>query len=496
MKKLVLFLSLIMLLACAFCIMVSAEECVHTDNWEIKTGETGVFAEWEALNICPSCNLVLKDEWNEPLLESLGYAYFDGSFVQGFHVNFEAVEKYEAYTGQDFEYGIVAGVNSVVGNEPVNTDGKGTHEKAVTYNLRSNGTEHFDIKVVNIPDDKCDEKIIACAYTVAGGKVVYSDNGLVDTRVCGASLNEVINLLENGIAPAGLYEYRQLTVEEMDILLGHYWLSSGATYNTRLGSGNNFQRYAAPRMFSRSEVPSGSYVVIGEGWCARPEIWKIDNNSGAVLKNNPRPYDKAIAAGTYTIEELFKDTKGADGTVTQSEYKYISFNLSDTTNSDLRQMTADGVAEALQIYVPYTTTVAKNEVAKADNISVAGKTLMAWGEDGLTYGAYWNCTTGTTRGTGKPQFYATKQFTKETLPVGSVIEINSGWKARFEYWVNSAKVGTRGYVTDSYRIVVTEDFWDTESERAFNISMLVEKSLSKDDRDMVASAFRIYLPTK
>ena len=492
MKKIVLFAALTLLLGCLFSLVVSAE-CLHKDNWQLKTGDNGVFGEWEAMNICTECGAVLADEFYEPILKSLGYSYFDGSFVQGFEVDSEAMEKYKSYMGCDFEYGIVAGVSSVVGNSPLDSEGVVTNEKAVSYDLSANSLEHFDVKIVNIPSESYDEKIIACAYAIVNGEVIYSDNDLVDTRVPGISANEVFGLLEKGEKPSGLYEYRKLTAEEMDIMTGGaYWFSNSNSYSVRLTKDNNFQRYAATRMFSREELPKGSYVIISEGWVARPEIWKVDEN-GKVKKNNPRPYGSALGAGTYTVEELFKDTDEG-----QSEFYYMAFNVSDAGSTDVREMTPKGIAQALQIYVPYETKVNRFELEN-ENISVEGLTLLEWDSTSLFSNAYWNCSGATTLYKGNDTsktYYATKQFTKDTLPVGSVIEVSADYMYRAEYWVNSAKVGSRGSLNSSYRIVVTEDFWDKESERAFNISKIVKENLTADDWDDVASSFKIYIPTK
>lgn len=489
-KKIILMASLVFVLVCLLALAVSAE-CVHEDSWEIKAGDGGALGNWEAINTCAVCGVVVADEFYAPVVESLGYSYYEGSFVQGFTINNESKAKYEEYTGFDFEYGIVAGVNSVVGNNPLDGEGNATNEKAVSYNLSANSLEHFDVKIVNIPKEKYDEKIIACAYVSVNGQVTYMDNDLVDNLVCGVSVNEIVDLLDNGVRPDGVYEYRQLTAEEMDIMTGGaYWFSSSNSYNVRLRKDNNYQRYAATRMFSREELTSDAYVVISEGWVARPEIWKVDEN-GNVKKNNPRPYGSAIGAGTYTVAELFKDTDEG-----QSDFVYLAFNVSDSGSSDIREMTPEGIARALRIYVPYNANVEAFEVEN-ENVSVEGLKLLEWDKDSLISNAYWNCSANSTLYKGNDTsktYYATKQFTEETLPVGSVIEVSAGYVYRREYWVNGNKVGSRGSLNSSYRIVVTEDFWDTESERAFNISKIIKENLTADDWDEVASAFKIYIP--
>ena len=492
-RKILLITSMVFVLASLLAIAVSAE-CVHNDSWEIRTGDDGILGDWEAINTCTECGVVLANEFYGPVLSSLGYSYCEGSFVQGFAFDKDAKESYEAYTNGSFEYGIVAGVTSIVGNTPVDTEGNAIAEKAVTYDLSSNGLSHFDIKVVNIPEEKYGEKIIACAYTIIDGEVVYADNDLVDTQICGVSVNEVVDLLENGTPVAGLYEYRQLTPEEMEILFAQYWMSNASNFAERQTKNNTPRKFASTRMFTRSELPEGSYVVVASGWSVRAELWPADEN-GAPKKQTSRP--GTIGGGTYAIEKLWRDTVNADGTVTQSADAFMAFNVSDGNGGYSEQMSPEGIAQVLQIYVPYTTKVAKNEVEPTENVSVEGLKAIEWTTDNLYAKKYWNNQGAVSTGArGGDEYYATAVFTKETLPVGSVIEVNEGWLYRAEYWVNGAKGATRGNMVGTYRILVTEEFWEGCTERAFNISTLNKDKFTASDFDKVAEAFTIYVPVE
>ncbi len=491
MKKLTIFACVAILLVCFLAISISAEECVHTDNWEVKLSSEGALGDWEAINICPNCNTVLKDEFYEPLVESWGYSYFDGSFTQGFEINTSAVDKYEAYTGKSFEYGVVAGVVDIVGNSPVNSDGTTKSDKTIVFNLSKNNTEHFEIKVVNVPKTSVDEKIIACAYIIDGGEVLYGDNEKIDSRVAGITYNEVVGLLKNGDVPQGFEEFRALSPEEMDIICGGYWHSNGSPYNSIITDKSDSVKNFATRMFTRDELPSGSYVVVSDNWQFRPELWKTDD-AGKILKNTTRPYGSNISGSErYLIDEMWAKDK---------EFDYLAFNISMSgDNYASKELSAECVASVFQIFVPYSTKLTSVKAETVDSISVEGMMLMAWDNTNLYANAYWNCQNGTSISKGNTTakaYYATKQFKKAELPVGSVIEINKEFMYRPEYWVNSAKVGSRASVTDTYRIVITEDFWDTESERAFNVSTITKEALTADDYETVANAFRIYLPVE
>ena len=64
---------------------------------------------------------------------------------------------------------------------------------------------------------------------------------------------------------------------------------------------------------------------------------------------------------------------------------------------------------------------------------------------------------------------------------------------RFD-WENDAKIKSRPSVTSTYRIVITEDFWDTECHRAFNICTILKDTLKAEAWDDVVNAFKIYVP--
>ena len=93
------------------------------------------------------------------------------------------------------------------------------------------------------------------------------------------------------------------------------------------------------------------------------------------------------------------------------------------------------------------------------------------------------------------QFKATQKFTKETLPVGSIIYIESGWKYRPEGWINGVQGATRpGNVTTQW-IEVTEEWWGSYTERAFNISTSPNSSnISGKTQSEMEMIFKIYIP--
>jgi hypothetical protein len=91
---------------------------------------------------------------------------------------------------------------------------------------------------------------------------------------------------------------------------------------------------------------------------------------------------------------------------------------------------------------------------------------------------------------------ATKKFTREELPVGSIIEIAEGWRYRPEGWEYT---GTRPDNVSKIRIIIDEEWWGTYTERAFNISQnahttsnTVAINLSPDE--VANTVFKIIVP--
>ena len=90
-------------------------------------------------------------------------------------------------------------------------------------------------------------------------------------------------------------------------------------------------------------------------------------------------------------------------------------------------------------------------------------------------------------------FIASKKFTKEELPNGSIIEIKSGFQYRPEGWIKDAPMTSReDNVTTKY-IEVNDAWWKNYTIRAFNISMTNTQDLTYSMKEAM-EAFSIYVP--
>lgn len=91
------------------------------------------------------------------------------------------------------------------------------------------------------------------------------------------------------------------------------------------------------------------------------------------------------------------------------------------------------------------------------------------------------------------QFYASRMFTREDLPVGSVIEVASGWQYRPEGWKNEGVQSGRPGTTSVSRVVVTDAWWGEYTHRAFNLSKVGTPSLEGASGE-IAAAFIVWIP--
>lgn len=115
---------------------------------------------------------------------------------------------------------------------------------------------------------------------------------------------------------------------------------------------------------------------------------------------------------------------------------------------------------------------------------------------GMVVGAYYNSTSATssnmvTNAGNSPGFIATKLFTQETLPVGSVINILPGYQYRLEGWQTLGTPNSEARRSNDYNdMIVDEALYTTYSYIGFNISKIAGGNATPDDQ----AGIRIYVP--
>ncbi len=185
----------------------------------------------------------------------------------------------------------------------------------------------------------------------------------------------------------------------------------------------------------------------------------------------------------------------------------LSIDNSTNRPSDMDSYELMAAIESVNnaIKTPFAVTDSLYPVAPYDdsaNVGVIpeGYVQLTASQMGLTAASYYN-TAGSdiwenTSSAFARGFMATKKFTKEELPVGSIIEIAEGWRYRPEGWEYT---GTRPDNVSMVRIIIDEEWWGTYTERAFNISQndhstsnTVEITLSTEE--VANTIFKIIVP--
>ena len=112
---------------------------------------------------------------------------------------------------------------------------------------------------------------------------------------------------------------------------------------------------------------------------------------------------------------------------------------------------------------------------------------------------YWNSGDGSnhhkiiTGADNSKQFYASRMFTPEEIPVGSVIEVAAGWQYRPEAWKSAGQQSNRPGTTSVSRITVTASWWGDYTHRAFNLSKAGNPSLVGAESE-IEGALVIWIP--
>lgn len=244
-------------------------------------------------------------------------------------------------------------------------------------------------------------------------------------------------------------------------LANSYWNSTSNNKISTSDSDFNSKYICSSVRFTKTDIPNGSYIFVDSGYKYRPEGWQ--NSTG---KNTGTRPDYVSTACVLVDDSWWGD------------YTLRGFNLQNTADTSLSGL-FDTAKGALRIYVP----------KKAEN------------PDALTFEwtlGFYDSTSSTTINTDgsdlSKKFAATQVFTKEQLPVGTVITIDSGYKYRINQWVDmSTKAPSRPENVYTASVTIDEAWWGDYNFVAFNISTSSQVDISENYLE-VASHFNITLP--
>jgi len=250
-----------------------------------------------------------------------------------------------------------------------------------------------------------------------------------------------------------------------------YWNSTDSSrYQIQITGNSTAKKNYATVQLTREDIPVGSVIVLEEGWKYRPDGW-INPEERQATSGRPAEVKDLWVKVT---EEWWGD------------FTVRAFNINKVAGGSLESVDVSAIADAFRIYVPM------EEQYRLVDLPME-----------LTKGGFWNSTekerfnTLITDESNSHKYFATKRFTKEELPVGSVITIAEGWRYRPDGWVDPTQRNSSrpGNVTTS-EVTVTEEWWADYTLRGFNISKTDGSSLAEVDEAEVAAAFRIQVPVQ
>lgn len=274
-------------------------------------------------------------------------------------------------------------------------------------------------------------------------------------------------------------------IDYMPIGCAYYNSSDANNYNKLITSASNSINYVASKRFSKDEIPVGSIIEIKEGYQYRPEAWVDDT----VQRSRP----DNVSMKHIEVDENW-----------WGNYTYRAFNISSTSGGSLMYKMKDAF-DAFSIYVPKdlykepVVSVNQNDKTLFESQSLDINKYELYDYD--YYNGFYNSSLYDdlyieyNNQSLSKKFICTEGFNKETLPIGSVLIVDSGYKYRPDAWVGKTTTSPRPTNVTTNFVLVDEAWWSDYTLKGFIISK-TDNSVINNIPHEVASHFRIYIPKK
>lgn len=294
------------------------------------------------------------------------------------------------------------------------------------------------------------------------------------------------------------YDIANFEALELGLMPYSYYNSTGGSgtnsskiYNSSNVSTNTPMKYAATKIFAKSEIPNGSVLVVKSGYQYRPEGW-------VALDQKPSSRPDNTSATVVVVSEAW-----------WGDYNYRAFNLSKSGTPVLSEEEMAAVCECFAVFTPKSNVEPTSPMA---NLLVQnGYDLANFTEltiDWTKYAYYYS--TKDDKGytpsqlkdtayssTTAAKFVATQIFTKSEIPNGSVIVVINGYKYRPEGWtelgVKNASSARPAEVTKSL-VEVDDSWWGSWNYRGFNVGN--GSALTDATADEACASFAIFVPKR
>jgi hypothetical protein len=167
----------------------------HQGVKSVLYGESSVvnyYADITVCEACANCKTKMGDDIKiNPLFVDKGYSVdlVGSGIVYSFKADHDAIKSYKTIVDASFEYGVVASM----GSAPISyQDGKVvTDVNSISANMQNEDFDFVTIKVVSIPADKLDAKIVCCGYAIENGTVYYITDKTTSQIAIAKSYNEL-----------------------------------------------------------------------------------------------------------------------------------------------------------------------------------------------------------------------------------------------------------------------------------------------------------------
>ena len=294
------------------------------------------------------------------------------------------------------------------------------------------------------------------------------------------------------------YDIADFEAAELGVMPYSYYNSTGGSganssriYNSSNVSTNTPTKYAATKIFAKSEIPNGSLLVIKSGYQYRPEGW-------VALDQKPSARPDNVSATIVVVSDAW-----------WGDYNYRGFNLAKSGNPVLSEEEMAAVCECFAIFTPKSDDATSSPMANLltqNGYDPANFTELAiqWTKFAYYY------STKTDKGYGASQlkdtayssttaakFVATQIFTKNEIPNGSVIIVINGFKYRPEGWtaLDAANTtSTRPGEVSTMLVEVNDSWWGNWNYRGFNVGN--GSALTDATANDACASFAIFIPKR
>ena len=274
-------------------------------------------------------------------------------------------------------------------------------------------------------------------------------------------------------------------------------------YSKDNSTASNIPNFISSVLLTKENLPNGSIIIVDEGYQYRPEGWVSEtskNSSSTRPSNTSARFVETDDAwwGSFTIR-AFNLSATVTKVMDESDIAHFRIYVPKSANP-VPPVKEPGMADINDTTPEETTPPEPTDDAAAFaslGLNMADYVELDWF---LQSQAYYNSknqigiyNAQTSTATNIPNFIASKLLTKEDLPVGSVIIVDSGYQYRPEGWVTeTTKNSSRPGNVTTAAVQVTEAWWGNYTIRAFNLSAVATRAMADGD----AVHLRIYVPKK